>query len=595
MIKEKIIRWLHQRIIQISVNAFYLLLITLTLNSCQQIAEVHAQRNINCSITSTFSNAPNRLSQSCLYTDKNLKTISPQLKKFTPNYQLWSDGSNKSRWIYLPPNTQINSSNPDRWIFPVGTQVFKEFRQTTNDTNKEIKVETRHLQKVKSGYGIDSWMINTYLWNKLQTDAYLSYATSNVLNTDHDIPSRQDCIDCHKGNIDFILGFEAIQLSDIQGRFAFGHGPQRKSNEWTLKSLLSNKRLTHPMKIPVLPGTALEQKALGYLHANCGNCHNKLGHAAEQEAEHLKFRHELAFDTLAKTDVYKTAVNQKTHNFTAVPYIVLGAESDELALYQSALYLRINSTDEDYRMPMLATEKVDYQAISLIHQWLITLPTPDNVTFHKDQRKQDPLTSIEWPKKNEPLIGPGLQVEVQFSNNQLIPPVIAIYWPEDNSLEASPMMDHQDGYFTKKLILGNKGSKMSLRNSDEVGHTIYVKDKKQKIRWQLNYMPPNSSFEQELFWDNDIFVEMKCRLHLYMSSWVGSISSKYYKIIELTERQNYKRFSMSSYPENFNQIKIWMPKYGLLETSIEIGQKKSIELKVANQVVGMIRLNRAAQ
>jgi len=591
----RISKWLNQDLMQTSLNIFMLLLLVLALNSCQQFLVNQHQSNTHCSMTSLLAKVPNQLSQSCLYTDVNLQNISPQLKMFTPNYQLWSDGSNKSRWIYLPDNTQINSSDPDRWIFPVGTQVFKEFRQTTNHSNKEIKVETRHLQKIKSGFGADSWMISTYLWDESQKDAYLSDAAKNVLDTDHDIPSRENCIDCHKGNTDFILGFDAIQLSDKQGEFAFGHGPKRQSNEWTLQSLLIDKRLTQPIAMPVLPGTPLEQKVLGFLHANCGNCHNKLGYAAEQEAEHLIFRHELAFDTLAKTNVYKTAVNQKTRNFTAVPYIALGADSDELALYKSALYLRMNSRDEDYRMPPLATEKVDYQALSLIHQWLLTLPTPDDVTFHKDHREKSTSMVNALPETREPLTGPGLQAEVLFYNSQLIPPVLAIYWPEDNSLNASPIMDHQDGYFTDKLILGNQGSKMSLRNSDEVGHTIYVKDKKQKIRWQLSYMPPNSSFEQELFWANDIFVEMKCRLHLYMSSWVGSISSKYYKIVELEEGQNYKRFSMSSYPEKYNQIKIWMPKYGVLEVNVEIGQQKSIELKVADQVVGLLKINREAQ
>ena len=567
----------------------------LAANFCAQIAQAHPQNKISCAVTSTLTDPPRQLSQTCLYSDKNLQKISIQLKKFTPNYQLWSDGSNKSRWIYLPPNTQIDSSNPDRWIFPLGTQIFKEFRQISQDSQAEIKVETRHLQKVKSGYGVDSWMISTYLWNMRQSDAYLSAGQSDVLNTDHDIPSKQDCIDCHKGNTDFILGFDAIQLSDKQAKFAFGHGPKRKANEWTLARLITEKILTKPIAMPVLPGTPLEQKVLGYLHANCGNCHNKLGLAADKEAEHLKFRHVLAFDTLAKTDVYKSAVNQKTHNFTAVPYIVLGAQNDELALYQSALYLRMNSTDENYRMPMLATEKIDYQAISLIHQWLMTLPTPENVTFKKTQQKQAPLPAIARPRQKDSLTGPGLQVEVEFYISELIAPVLALYWPEDRSLNASPVIDHQNGHFSEKLILGNSGSTISLRNSDEVGHTIYVKDTKQKIRWQLNYMPPNSSFEQELFWANDIFVEMKCRLHLYMSSWVGSISSQYYKIVELSAEQKISRFAVSAYPENFVKIKIWMPKFGLLETNIEIGQQQSIELKIDNQIVGVIRLSRTAQ
>ena len=302
----------------------------------------------NCIKTSTLLKVPQKLSQSCLYKNIDQQKIANQLIKFTPNYQLWSDGANKTRWIYLPEKTKIDTSNADRWIFPVGTQIFKEFRQISTITNIEMKVETRHLQKIKSGSGIDSWLLSTYLWNKQQTEAYLSAGANNVLNSEHDIPSQQNCIDCHKGNTDIVLGFEALQLSDKQGEHAFGHGPQREMNEWTLKSLLSENRLTHPMDMPILPGVEIEQKVLGYLHANCGNCHNEQGHAAEQEAEHLNFRHELSFDSLDKTNVYTTAVNQKTKNFTAVPYIVLGASQDELALYQSALYLRMNSTDEDY-------------------------------------------------------------------------------------------------------------------------------------------------------------------------------------------------------------------------------------------------------
>ena len=477
----------------------------------------------------------------------------------------------------------------------MGTQIFKEFRQSTKKSAHEIKVATRHLQKITPGSGEDSWLINTYQWNEIQSEALLSMGAANVLNTDHDIPSQQDCIDCHKGNTDFILGFEAIQLSDKQAKHAFGYGPKRQLGEWTLKRLLAENKLTVPMKIPVLPGSPLEQKALGYLHANCGNCHNELGLAAEQEAEHLKFRHQLSFNTLEKTDVYQTAVNQKSKNFTAVPYIALGASEDELAIYQSAIYLRMNSTDEDYRMPMVAREKIDYQALSIIHQWLRTLDTPLNVTFSKGGRKSPSAFAAEtYTERNAILAGKALQLEIQFFNNQFIPEVMALYWPEDSSLAASPIMDHKEGYFTRKLILGNKGSQMSLRNSDEVGHTIYVKDKKQKIRWQLSYMPPGSVFAQELYWDNDIFVEMKCRLHLYMSAWVGSISSQYYKIVEINQ-QPYQIISMTNYPEEFSQLNIWLPKFGLITTHIEAGQEQSFDLSLEGELLGKLRVKRSAK
>jgi len=561
--------------------------------SCQLYPSQKLSDNVLCNDEASIIKSPERLSETCLYFDIKKKVIAPQLIKFTPNYPLWSDGANKVRWFYLPENSQIDTSDPDSWIFPIGSQFFKEFRQTPHNSKTEIKVETRHFKKISTGHGIDSWRISSYLWNAEQTDAWLSLGAENVLNTDHDIPEPQDCIDCHKGNKDIILGFEALQLSDKQAKFAFGLGSQRKRNEWTIQRLNKQKLLTESLNMPTLPGSPVEQKMLGYLHANCGNCHNPLGHAADNDAEHLIFRHKLSFDRIEKTDVYRTAVNKKTKNFTAVPYIALGAAEEELALYQSALYLRMNSTDENYSMPMLAREKVDYMALSLVHQWLKTIPTAADASFIKDHRQQkNSITEEKQPAIITPLRGKGLQFDVQFFDKQNIPPVLALYWPEDNSLSNSPVMDHKNGYFTDKLILGNKGTTMSLRNSDEVGHTIYVKDKKQNVSWQLNYMPPESEFEQKLFWDNDVFVEMKCRLHLYMSAWVGSISSQYNQIYNLKLDNTYQKFSMTNYPEQFKQVKIWLPKIGVITTEIVSGQQQSFDLKLGEKLIGKLRISR---
>ena len=178
---------------------------------------------------------------------------------------------------------------------------------------------------------------------------------------------------------------------------------------------------------------------------------------------------------------------------------------------------------------------------------------------------------------------------------------MALYWPEDSSLKNTPVMDHENGYFTDKLILGKRGSQIKLRNSDEVGHTIYVKDTVNNIRWQLNYMPPGSEFEQTLDWPEDIFVEMRCRLHLYMSAWVGSISSRYHKIIQLSsnteqnEEQSYWQESMQGYPEEFNQLKIWLPKYQTIHTRIDIGESQTFDLVKGSNIMGKIHLRRFTQ
>ena len=52
------------------------------------------------------------------------KTLLSENKKastfrFAPNNPFWSAGSEKLRYLYLPPGRKIDNANPDRWNFPV--------------------------------------------------------------------------------------------------------------------------------------------------------------------------------------------------------------------------------------------------------------------------------------------------------------------------------------------------------------------------------------------------------------------------------------------------------------------------------------------
>ena len=597
-----------------SPRAAWLLILSLCISSCQlrpsaTSAEAEQAQPALLDCAQQTAKPAQLLSQTCLYTDIERQAISPQLRRFTPNYQLWSDGAHKTRWIYLPPGSQIDTSDPDHWRFPIGTQIFKEFRQLPTadaaentgaaEKREEIRVETRHLTKISNSRGYLAWSIATYAWQADQDDAQLLLkGAQQVLGTQHNIPTKKDCITCHKGNRDFILGFEALQLSDAQAPYAFGHGPKRLTkdprgmSEWTLQSLLEQKRLSHPIAQPTLPGNKIEQQALGYMHANCGNCHNPRGHAAERDAKHLKLRHLLKMHRLEDTDVYRTAVNQPTQNFTLVPYIAMGAAYEEMAIHKSAMFVRMNSTDEDYRMPAVAREQVDYQGLALMQRWLKTIPTPANYDFDTAAGGGTELGKLE-PLASRELEGAGLQLLLRFKPGAAPPPSVIVYWPEDNSLEARPMMDHREGDFTQRLIVGQRGARMSLRNSDDVGHTIYVKDKRQDVNWRLDYMPPLSRFEQELFWEEDVFVELRCRLHEYMSAWAGSISSRYHKILSPEEDDHHLRFDMQNYPEDFSRVNIWMPHFKPIHTQIRSGETQRFNLKRGAQIWGELIISRA--
>src|SRR5437763_6919526 len=72
-----------------------------------------------------------------LCADKACTTINAGIAAYTPRYALWADAASKRRWIYLPPGTQIDTTDPDHWLFPTGTKIWKEF------TSGSTRVETR--------------------------------------------------------------------------------------------------------------------------------------------------------------------------------------------------------------------------------------------------------------------------------------------------------------------------------------------------------------------------------------------------------------------------------------------------------------------
>src|SRR6187551_3736871 len=109
--------------------------------------------------TSTGS-LPSLLSETGLFAGAD-ETLEEGVFAFTPQFELWSDGADKRRWIWLPPDTQIDSSDMDAWVFPHGTKLWKEF------SRDGVRVETRLIQKSATG----SWSMVAYQWRADLSDA----------------------------------------------------------------------------------------------------------------------------------------------------------------------------------------------------------------------------------------------------------------------------------------------------------------------------------------------------------------------------------------------------------------------------------------
>jgi hypothetical protein len=304
-----------------------------------------------------------RLSETGLYADVATKQIAPGLIGFTPQYPLWSDGARKQRWISLPPGSSIDATDPDAWVFPVGTRLWKEFAFGR-------RVETRFLELTADG-----WQFATYRWLEDESDALLApkFGARAVYEVPaggaYDLPARSDCRACHEGNVSRVLGFSALQLSGARDPGA-PHAEPLRAGDVDLAELVERGWLVglpaglvaSPPEIPARSGD--ERAALGYLHGNCASCHNGRGPLAD-----LDFSLEVRLGSgVSKPGALLTGVdrNARFQPAGSAPKARLAPGHPEASL----LLERMSRRDPISQMPPLGSRVVDHEAVALVERWI---------------------------------------------------------------------------------------------------------------------------------------------------------------------------------------------------------------------------------
>ncbi|HEU5074853.1 MAG TPA: hypothetical protein VFU02_11775, partial [Polyangiaceae bacterium] len=94
-----------------------------------------------------------------LYADWEARTLRCDVRAYAPAYELWSDAASKQRYVYLPPETSIDVTNPDSFEYPVGTQFWKEFWLPGDEPG--VVGETRLMRKTAGG-----WLYTSYVWSE---------------------------------------------------------------------------------------------------------------------------------------------------------------------------------------------------------------------------------------------------------------------------------------------------------------------------------------------------------------------------------------------------------------------------------------------
>jgi hypothetical protein len=299
------------------------------------------------------------LSETGLFAEAVTQRITEDALPFEPTYWLWSDGADKRRWLRLPPGTRIDTTAMDHWSFPIGTKLWKEF------SLGGVLLETRLIERY--GDGPEDYWMGAFVWNVEQTDAVLAPDGQKDINgTPHDAPAQKECLACHRGETGRVLGFSALQLSRVDDDSRVGP---------TLTDIIRRNLLSAPpvggSTLPFsVPGDPVTAAALGYLHANCGHCHNRNGTAWPDTQMVLRVTTE---DTAVESsDLYLSLVGQTLQYWRggAITKRVFPGDPDA-----SAIVARMSARGNEDQMPPLATEENDPTGIAKVRAWIAALPS----------------------------------------------------------------------------------------------------------------------------------------------------------------------------------------------------------------------------
>lgn len=292
---------------------------------------------------------PSALSAVGLYADLAEATPSDRVIAYDVQYPLFSDGNLKTRFVHLPEGETIDVSDPDGWVLPDGATLFKTFHLTARGNTSAQRVETRILHK-----RADGWDVGTYVWNEENTEATLS--DGQPIDVEHQlpegpytytIPGRNDCFACHAGTVDFVAGFDRLQLSESDG------------GTTQLEELASRGFFDGPVEVASVEGSAAERAAVGHLHGNCSNCHRPDGPAWFSTQLDLRFD-----QTRAAT------VDQSSRKFYATNpafRLIKPGEPESSIVYR----LMVGDLEGvDTSMPPVGTSLLDDAGLASLRSWI---------------------------------------------------------------------------------------------------------------------------------------------------------------------------------------------------------------------------------
>ena len=289
---------------------------------------------------------PRQLSEFGFFADPAGQLPAPGVAPYRLNTPLWSDGSEKLRFVYLPQGTKALADGDGLIRFPVGSALIKTF-----------KLEGRLIETRVLLHRADGWVALPYQWNPEQTDAKLVLAGARLdartpagEAISYAIPNKNQCKECHG------LGGEVMPI-----------GPKARnlSAQWLTNFAKAGKLDYAPKvarRVPRWEGRAkvpVADAARGYLDVNCAHCHNPAG-AASNSGLYLGW--EITDRTMLGVGKRPVAAGRGSGG---LEFGIVPGKPE-----QSILYHRMASLEGGVSMPEVGRASLDRDGLGIVHAWI---------------------------------------------------------------------------------------------------------------------------------------------------------------------------------------------------------------------------------
>lgn len=265
---------------------------------------------------------------------------------------LFSDYSEKQRFVHLPAGAKFEVGADGKLVFPVGAALIKSFGYP-DSTGKLRILETRLLLHRAEG-----WVALPYVWRADGSDADLRVGGTRLpvefvhsgknMAISYAVPNKNQCKQCHS-SADSIVPIGPFAQNMVFPR-----------NGDAAKLLWANSTQIEAKWNDPESGT-LDQRARAYLRVNCGHCHAPKGSASNSG---------LFLDGSASAfGMWKRPVAAGRASGD-LDFIVEPGKPE-----RSILVARMKSTDPGIAMPEVGRAAVHEEGVQLLEEWIAAMPT----------------------------------------------------------------------------------------------------------------------------------------------------------------------------------------------------------------------------